>query len=300
MTIAGFPWGQDQAQDGASFRRRRRGWSDLCGFIPFLLAASFPCFAFPACAKEQAATQPASSADEKTLTRAQSEFSSALQQRTGHYTMLFMAGRHAQATRIAEEALTYAIQVLGPDGVPVAQILNDLGHIYHLQGEEEKAAALHTRALEIRARALGLQDAAVLQSMTNLAAVYQAQGDYAHAQPFLKQSLALVERQLGPNNPWVAQLLDRLAVTQSAQGQAAEAGPLFDRALAILRQQESPTAPSEADVLDHYAQSLHRAGKDAQAKTMEIRAHDLREAASAPNRLAPQPADPTTHGRGSL
>lgn len=234
-----------------------------------------------------AAPRPAAPAE----VPAQRESSASLSERSVPYTLLFMAKRYPEAITAAEEALTDALKTSGPDSSGAAQIMNDLGYLYRLQGDDERAAALHTRALEIRLRLFGSEDSAALQSMTNLAADREALREYPQAQALTERSLELITRRLGPHHPWAVQMLERLALIQSAQGRLAEAEALFNQALAILQEHEDHAMPSEADVLDQYARMLRQAGASARAEVLEARAREQREA-EALERLAPQPVDP--------
>ena len=65
-------------------------------------------------------------------------------------------------------------KALAQDHIDVADSLNDLGALYHAQGQDTVAEPLHKRALAIFEKALGPDHPNVGTSLNNLAALYQA------------------------------------------------------------------------------------------------------------------------------
>ena len=145
---------------------------------------------------------------------------------TVEYTMRYQFGGPAQAIPVAEQALAAAEAAFGPDHERVAQVLNDLGHLYQQpQGDLERAEHLHERALEIRERLFGGDGAEVVQSLNNLAKVHVAQGRYAQAQARSEQALAVAERHVSPTDPFLIGVLEPYAAALRGGGklEAAEA-----------------------------------------------------------------------------
>ena len=130
---------------------------------------------------------------------------------TGQYTRHYRAGAYAKAIPIAEQALSRADAVFGPEHERVAQVLNDLGQLYQSQHEIDRAARMHERALAIRERLFKADGPAVAQSLTNLAKAYLAQGRYAQAQALCERSLAIAERHVPSNSLSLIPMLESYA-----------------------------------------------------------------------------------------
>ena len=127
------------------------------------------------------------------------------------YTLSYRAGQIDQAIKTAEDALSHAERVFGPEDERVAQVLNDLGYLYQAQHTFDRAEACHHRALVIRERVFNKDGPAVVQSLDNLAKVYQDEGRSEEAGPLYERALAIVERHLSPDDPRLSDILDYYA-----------------------------------------------------------------------------------------
>ena len=96
---------------------------------------------------------------------------------------LYGEGKYAEATPIAEEALTLAASTLGEEHPHTLGSVNNLAWAYHAQGRYGEAEPLFQRALAAQERVLGPEHPRTLGSVNNLAALYQAQGRYGEAEP---------------------------------------------------------------------------------------------------------------------
>ena len=197
-----------------------------------------------------------------------------LNELTAQYTLLYQAKKYPEAARVATRALSVAEEAFGANDPRVAQILNDMGHLYQAQGQDAAAEPLHRRALEIRERLLN--PAAVVQSLTNLARVYQAEGRDADAEPLLTRVLGILEQQVGKEHPQVARVLVFLAQGDSRQGKTTEAEPLYARALAMLERNPQGGELDSALITTQYAACLRKNGKIHDAEAAEARAAALR------------------------
>ena len=161
--------------------------------------------ALPAAAAEQPAGSP--------------DGISRLSELTAQYTKLYLAKSYKEATAAATEALAVAEKTLGPEHEKVAQVLNDLGHLYKMQQDLARAQSLHERALQIRRKVYHDDGPAVEQSLHQLAGIYAAQGRYPQAQEAYEQSLALLERNFSPNDPILLSVLRPYEAVLEASGQ---------------------------------------------------------------------------------
>ncbi len=141
---------------------------------------------------------------------------------------------YADATRLAERALSIREAALGPDHPEVADALTSLGAVQWDSGEADCVAS-HRRALDIRERVLGPDHPDVAQSLLNLSVGTDAPDVGV---PLLKRALAILEQALGPDHPRVAYVLGNLAWYPMEEGRFEDALPLLERAYAITLQHD--------------------------------------------------------------
>ena len=122
---------------------------------------------------------------------------------------LYHAGEYDRAVIIARKALEIAEKNVGPYHPHVAASLNDLGLVYHDQGQNALAEPLLKRALAIVEKVRGPDHPSVATTLNNLALLYDDLGNYAKAEPLYKRALAIDEKALGPDHPFlIKQLLN--------------------------------------------------------------------------------------------
>jgi tetratricopeptide (TPR) repeat protein len=147
---------------------------------------------------------------------------------------LIRAGKKAEASFVAQQAVDLAVQQLGATHPIVAQRLDNLALTLRMQRKFSEAEPLLQRSLSMREQIFGNDDPDICQGLTNLAVLYEAQGRLGDVEPLLARSLSIRERALGSQHPVVGQSLHELAKLYKQQGRADEAKALFDRAVAIL------------------------------------------------------------------
>lgn len=144
---------------------------------------------------------------------------------------LYGQGKYAEATPIAEQALTLAERALGREHPDTLKSVYNLASLYLAQGRYGEAEALYRRALEAQERVLGKEHPQTLLSVNNLAALYYAQGRYGEAEPLYRRALEAQERVLGKEHLATLTSVNNLALLYQAQTRYSEAEPLFKRAL---------------------------------------------------------------------
>ena len=166
------------------------------------------------------------------------------------YTLRYQFSGPAKAIPVAEQALAFAEQAFGPEHERVAQVLNDLGHLYQAQGDAAKALGFHERALKIREQLFAGDGPSVVQSLVNLAKAYAAQHRDADAQPLFKRALTIAERHVQPTDPFLLGILGPYAdsLRRSGKREAAEA---VEARIAGIKTTESGAekTPSISEVL---------------------------------------------------
>jgi tetratricopeptide (TPR) repeat protein len=191
----------------------------------------------------------------------------------------------ALAVVVAKTELKVAEKNVGSDHPDVAKSLNNLGALYHTQGQYEQAEPLYKRVLAINEK-LGLDHPDVEKILNNLAVLYHAQGKYAQAESFFNRSLAISEKTCGPDHLTVATSLKNLGDLYRTQGKYAQAEPLFERALAISEKTLGPNHPDVEKILNNLAVLYHAQGKYEQAEPLYKRSLAIMEKTLSPDHPA--------------
>ena len=196
---------------------------------------------------------------------------------------LFQAGKYAQATPMAEQALALTERRLGPDHPRLGARLSDLALLYRAQGRYAEAEPLYRRDLAITEKAFGTDHPLVGTRLINLAVTYTARGRYAEAEPLLRRALVIRERRLGDSHPDTAAALNYLAITYRSLARHGDAEAAATRALTIQIAVLGASHPDVAGTLNNLALILSDRGRDAEAEALHKRVLAIHEAAKGPN-----------------
>jgi CHAT domain-containing protein/Tfp pilus assembly protein PilF len=193
---------------------------------------------------------------------------------------LLEAGQYARAREQARHAL--AVREAMPEATPLelADSLNLLGMLCHLQGDYAQAELLLQRGFRLRETDLGTQDhPEVADSLNNLANLYADRGDYTRAELLYQQSLAIREAALEQGHPQIADSLNNLARLFARRGLYKRAEPLYTRALAHREAALGHDHPDVARTLNNLANLYRDQGLHTRAEPLYQRALAIREAA---------------------
>ncbi len=113
-------------------------------------------------------------------------------------------GHYQDAVRLAQERVASSEQELGADHIQTAMWLNQLGMLYNLTGDYDKAEQAYLRSLEIKQKAKKPNSLPVAVTLLHLGDLYVTKGEFARAEPLLQQARDIRERALGPGHPDVA------------------------------------------------------------------------------------------------
>ncbi len=125
--------------------------------------------------------------------------------------------------------------IYGEEHPDVADSLNNLGDVYHEQGNLPKAIELHTQSLGIRRGIYGEEHSDVATSLNNLGELYKAQGDLPKAIELHTQGLHIFRKVYGEEHLSVAVSLSNLGGAYQAKGNLPEAIELYNQSVSIRR-----------------------------------------------------------------
>src|SRR5262249_32975635 len=127
-------------------------------------------------------------------------------QADARFVQLMHRGRHAEAERVAREALESRRTILGEQHLDVAHSTNEVGVARQAGGDSPKAQAFFGRARPLFSGALGEEPPPPAIVPANLATVAQAQGKPAEARRLLTRAGAVLTPARGDDHPDVATL----------------------------------------------------------------------------------------------
>ncbi len=148
------------------------------------------------------------------------------------------------------------------------KLLVNVGGIYQLLGEDQKAEAMHRQALAIERKMFGEEHLEVAQSLNDLAWVLRDESKLAEAETACRQALAIRRKLLGEAHSDVAQSLTALAWVLMDQYKPAEAEEVCRQALAVRRKLLGEEHAEVAASLYTLAWALDNGGKPAEAESL--------------------------------
>ncbi|WAS91235.1 serine/threonine-protein kinase [Nannocystis punicea] len=149
------------------------------------------------------------------------------------YVVGYRGTRLAEGKVWAEAARTQLALLAGAHPLEQADLDSTLAGVHYVAGDLGEATRLYARVLAAREAALGEQHPRVADSLNNLAGVRYVAGAIDEAARLYARSLAIYEQVLGPSHPQVGTTLNNLALVHEATGAYAEAIAALTRALAI-------------------------------------------------------------------
>ncbi len=147
-----------------------------------------------------------------------------------------------QALPHFERALEIAERQYGVDDPRTAVELNNVGEVFRLVGDNERAIAYLKRALAIEQE--HGNSVSIATAMNNLALANRSLNRLGEAEEYYEQALQLLQNGLGPNHPDVAKTLNNLALIYAAEGHPERAGTMLDRAVRISTEAVGPDHPT--------------------------------------------------------
>jgi len=182
-----------------------------------------------------------------------------------------------RAERAAKRSLAIRRELHPEPALEVAESLDLLLEVFHLQRFPEDALACAEEALAIRRRLLSAEHPMIVADLHNVAVIKMSQRQFAEAEPLLREVLAAEQRQLGLGHPDVAVTMFTLGINLSEQGRYEEAQPLYREALAKLKA-VSEDHPDIGWVLNYWARDAAKRGDLETAETLfkETHAFNLR------------------------
>ncbi|NQU15796.1 MAG: CHAT domain-containing protein [Desulfobacteraceae bacterium] len=192
-------------------------------------------------------------------------------------------GRHSEAIRLFEEALSMGEKALGQEDLLVIIILDNLASQYKSISDYSRAELLFQRSLTIREKVFGQSHHNVAIGLDSLALLYYDLHDYSKAASLFKRSLEIREKELDLDPQDVAARLNIIALLYQNLGEYSKAEALYKRALAIQEKALGSDHPDVATSLNNLAMLYQKLGDYSKAEPLCKRSLVIREKALGPD-----------------
>lgn len=144
------------------------------------------------------------------------------------------------------------------DAADYAVVFGNLGQVYWVRGEYEKANKYFGKVIDIRESVFGINHPYTAVAYNNLATLYVEQGDYNKALDYFMKALTINERVLGTENPETAKIYNNIATVYTKLGEYENALEFDRKVLAIGEHVLGTDHPSVATVYDNMATVYNR------------------------------------------
>ncbi len=191
--------------------------------------------------------------------------------------LAFDIGNYSESLSFGMDAKKAALKEYGENSEQYANSLNNLGGIYHEQGEYEKAEALFNNALEINRKILSKNHPYNATILNNLAEIYRVQKQYAKAEPLYQEAIRIYKKILGKNNSYTANSINNLALLYDEMGQYEKSEQLNNEALKIRQEVLGENHPDTANSLNNLAGLYVQNGKLKEAYPLYMQALKILE-----------------------
>lgn len=151
-------------------------------------------------------------------------------------TVLQELKRYAEAEPLFEEALAGRLELFGESSALTRNSMANLGLLYVLDGQLERAAPLYERVLALELELLEADHPDTLSLMHNLGGLYRRQGRFDEALALHARAIEGAGRKLGAR-AWQTGMFEiGRALTLEAAARPAQSDAAFEQAIAILRE----------------------------------------------------------------
>ncbi|HWB80900.1 MAG TPA: serine/threonine-protein kinase [Nannocystaceae bacterium] len=197
----------------------------------------------------------------------------------GAFRVEAAAGDYAAARAHIERTIELRLQISTGEDAELAGAYANLGAIYGVMGESEKAAEQLRRAIAIRERVQAPTHPDVGRDLHNLGSMLAQNHEYEAAAPILARALAIKREVLGDAHPDVAYTLISMGNIAVAQARFADAEKVLREALAIQERALGSDHPDLAFTLLGLGDRFLQDKRPQEALPLFARALAIREAA---------------------
>lgn len=180
-------------------------------------------------------------------------------------------GRNAEATSVAQRALSIGTQAFGPDDPGLSGTLAALGALAVETENYNEAEKYYERALAIQQKSGNSGPIEVAAAMDHLGDLYGLRGRFDDGEKLLQQSLRLLDQAFGQdsaNSPNYQGILKDLGNLYRDAGRFPEAEVAFRRALSVSRLKFGDAHPFVAAAMGELGTTFYMSSRPAEAESL--------------------------------
>jgi tetratricopeptide (TPR) repeat protein len=182
------------------------------------------------------------------------------------------AGRIQEASPLAEESMTIALEVDGDGGLDAALAYSDVAEVHRMAGRPERALPLYKKARAIYERTLGPEHPRVASVLSQEGLILMEDGKLSLAEKAMTQALALLTKSC-PDCLFEHVVAEtNLGLLRMRQGKYQEADRLLSHVIAVQEQNGSKPGPMMAGTLHALAQVREKERRHDDAARLQKRA----------------------------
>jgi tetratricopeptide (TPR) repeat protein len=189
---------------------------------------------------------------------------------------LFMEGKYAEATLIAQEALALSERVLDKEHPDTLKRADALAGLYQAQRRYEEAESLYRRVLEVKERILGPDHPDTLHSVDNLAGLHYARGHHIVSHWLFERRPLAAGKLMGDKEQPAAIDYDMVR-KEFNRTHYREAEPLYERVLKARERVLGEDHPETLISVNHLAELYQTQKRYSEAETLYKRALAAKE-----------------------
>ena len=172
----------------------------------------------------------------------------------------YKQARHKEGMVFAQNA-EIMLSVAGGQNETRSQLLNSIGVILRLIGDNDRALSYYRKSLAIKEKTLGAEHPEVASSYNNMGIVYRRQGEFEQALEAYSKTLAISRKTLGPEHPNIAIALGNLGLVYRDQGKYEKALDSYQKAIVISKNSLGLDHPDVARILNSIGSILRMKGE---------------------------------------
>ena len=155
-------------------------------------------------------------------------------------------GMYSNAEKVCVRLIAMAKDLYGTESEVLATSYNNLGEVYHNQGDYSRALEYHIKALKIDEEVLGIDHHKTAIDYNNIGSVYDEIGSYHEAKEYYQKALAIKEKIFGMEHPDTATSYNNLGMIYYSLKDYTRALEYNQKALSIFEKYYGTDHPATA------------------------------------------------------
>jgi len=190
---------------------------------------------------------------------------------------LYEYGKYKEAEQVLLRLVPLCEKVQGKDNPDTATAYNNIGVVYHRQGDYTRAIKFYQKALDIREKMLGMEHPDTATTYSTIGTAYDNLGNYPKALEYYQKALNIREKMLGKEHPETAMSYESIGAVYDYQRDYTKALEYYFKALNIQEKLLGKEHPDTATTYNNIGLTYDNIGDYTKALEYYLKALDIRE-----------------------